>query len=101
MTLPMIPEPILLIYEGMLLLAMGFCLGRVAKGPRAADRMVAVDQLALIVAMFLIAHAVRVGERAFLDIVLVFSVVAFFGTVGLARYLQLNADDDSNEQDKP
>ncbi len=96
----MIPEPILLIYEGMLLLAMGFCLARIAKGPRASDRMVAVDQLALIVAMFLIAHAVRVGERAFLDIVLVFSIVAFFGTVGLARYLQVTSDD-SNDQDKP
>lgn len=96
----MIPEPILLLYEAMLLLAMGFCLARIAKGPRASDRMVAVDQLALIVAMFLIAHAVRVGVSAFLDVVVVFAIVAFFGTVGLARFLQVESDK-SDDHDKP
>ena len=84
----MIPESILTIFEIIMLFAIAICAIRMAIGPTAADRMVAVDLLALLVAFLLIGHAIRHRDEALLDVVLVFSVLAFFGTVSLARYLQ-------------
>lgn len=94
----MIPESVLLIFEIMLLIAIGLAVARMAKGPHASDRMAAVDLLSLLVALFLIAHAIRMGEEALLDVVLVFSVIVFFGTVGLARYLQREVDEPEDDQ---
>ena len=84
----MIPEYILNIFDGMLLLSLGLCVWRMAIGPTAADRMVAIDLLGLLAAVLMISHAIRSEDESVLDVVLVFSVVAFFGTVALARYLQ-------------
>jgi multicomponent Na+:H+ antiporter subunit F len=82
----------LVIFEILLFVSMVLCLGRIAIGPTAADRMVAVDLLGLLVAVLMISHAIRSGDEAILDIVVVFSVIAFFGTVGLAHYLQRESD---------
>lgn len=96
----MIPEFVSLIFELLLFTSMVLCLLRIAKGPTAADRMVAVDLLGLMVAVLMISHAIRSGEETVLDIVLIFSVVAFFGTVALARYLQVNPDNQNQNQKK-
>jgi multicomponent Na+:H+ antiporter subunit F len=93
----MIPSAIITIFEILLITSMTLCLVRMVIGPSAADRMVAVDLLGLLVVLLMISHAIRSGDEAMLDIVLVFSVVAFFGTVALARYLQRESDDFSNQ----
>ena len=88
-----IPDLVLTIFESALFISMFLCIWRMAIGPTAADRMVAIDLLGLLVAVLMISHAVRTGDESVLDIVLVFSVVAFFGTVALARHLQREADE--------
>lgn len=94
----MIPDFILTIFELMIFVSIGLCVTRMALGPSVADRMVSIDLLGLLVALLLLAHAIRSGDEAFLDVVLVFSIVAFFGTVALARYLQREVDEPSDKK---
>lgn len=89
----MIPPTVSLLFEITLFAAMVLCLLRVAAGPTAADRMVAIDLLGLLAAVLMISHAIRSGDESVLDVVLIFSIVAFFGTVALARYLQRQTED--------
>lgn len=89
----MIPTPVITIFEILLFASMVLCLLRMARGPSAADRMVAIDLLGLLVAVLMISHAIRSDDEAILDVVLIFSVIAFFGTVALAHYLQRESDE--------
>lgn len=89
----MIPSVIITLFEVTLFVAMTLCILRMIKGPSVADRMVAIDLLALLVALLMVAHVIRSGEEAIFDVVLVFSLIAFFGTVTLARYLQRESDE--------
>lgn len=89
----MIPSVVVLIFEVTLCVSILLCLLRAARGPAAADRMVAIDLLCLLVALLMLAHAVRMKDEFVVDVVLVFAVVAFFGSVALAHYLQREADE--------
>jgi len=89
----MIPDYVVNIFDGMLLASVALCACRMAIGPTAADRMVAIDLLGLLAAVVMLSHAIRVVDESVLDVVLVFSIVAFFGTVALARYLQRQTDE--------
>jgi multicomponent Na+:H+ antiporter subunit F len=88
-----IPSIVITLFDILVLISMALCLARMARGPSAADRMVAIDLLGLLVVMLMISHGIRASDEAVLDIVLVFSVIAFFGTVALARYLQKESDE--------
>lgn len=89
----MIPDWVINVFDGMLLVSLALCVWRMAIGPSAADRMVAIDLLGLLAAVLMLSHAVRSNDEAVLDVVLVFAMVAFFGTVALARYLQRQSDE--------
>lgn len=58
---------------------------RLFRGPTAADRILAIDLLAVITAAAVVLHAMAEGEPVFLDVVVVLGVIVFFGTVALAR----------------
>ena len=75
-------------FEILLLVAMAFAVYRLFRGPGPADRMVAVDLLGIFFCAIVAAHAIRTGEESMLDVVLVFSIIAYFGTVAVARHLQ-------------
>ncbi|RPH95616.1 MAG: multiple resistance and pH regulation protein F [Lysobacterales bacterium] len=70
-----------------LLLCCGFCLYRIANGPTAADRMVAIDILGTVVVGFVAIIAALSGKAYLLDVALVWALVAFIGTLALAKYL--------------
>ncbi len=70
-----------------LLLCCGACLYRIAHGPSAADRMVAIDILGTVVVGF-VAIIMAVTAKAYLlDIAMLWALVSFLGTLALARYL--------------
>lgn len=94
----MIPEGILITFDVLLFVSLVLCMGRLVLGPSVADRMVAVDLLGMLVALLLVSHAIRVKDEALLDVVLVFSVIAFFGTVAIARYLQRELDEPRDDK---
>lgn len=60
---------------------------RLFRGPSAADRILAIDLLAVITGAAVLLYVLVSGERVFLDVVVVLGVIVFFGTVALARTL--------------
>jgi multicomponent Na+:H+ antiporter subunit F len=84
--------------NGLVLLLLGASIVltvlRLLRGPSLADRAMALDLLGLVVAGIILAVAAEYGHPGLLDIVLVFAVVGFFGTVALARYLEVRRLDD-------
>lgn len=72
---------------GLLLMGMVLVLGRLALGPRAADRVVAIDLLTVMVLAFLVVAVIHSGEKSFLDVAIAFACIAFLGSIALARFL--------------
>lgn len=61
---------------------------RIIRGPQKADRIIALDLLSVLVAAMVALYAVFTGGKVFLDIVIVYALVAFLGTVAFARYIE-------------
>ncbi|MGB5487677.1 MAG: monovalent cation/H+ antiporter complex subunit F [Lysobacterales bacterium] len=70
-----------------LLTCCAMCLYRIANGPTAADRMVAIDILGTVVVGFVAIITAITGKAYLLDIALVWALVSFVGTLALAKYL--------------
>lgn len=60
---------------------------RLLRGPSAADRAVALDAITLISMPIMVGAAVASGRVIYLDVALVYSLLAFLGVMSLARYL--------------
>lgn len=75
----------------VLLISMVLALFRLIKGPAAADRIVALDLISILVVAFMAAYAVFSGETSFLDVAIGYALIAFLGTVALARFLVRSA----------
>jgi multicomponent Na+:H+ antiporter subunit F len=63
------------------------CLYRIANGPTATDRMVAIDILGTVVVGFVAIITAVSGKTYLLDVALVWALVSFVGTLALAKYL--------------
>ena len=70
-----------------LLICCAMCLYRIANGPTAADRMVAIDILGTVVVGFVAILTAVTGREYLLDVALVWALVSFVGTLALAKYL--------------
>jgi multicomponent Na+:H+ antiporter subunit F len=71
---------------------------RLAIGPSGADRVVALDMLAILMVGFAALFAMESGEPSFLDIAIALALVSFLGTVALARYVVAQARREEAEQ---
>jgi multicomponent Na+:H+ antiporter subunit F len=61
---------------------------RLLKGPVLADRVVALDLVSYQSIALMLVYAVYMGQPGFLDVALVLALVAFFGTVAFAGYIE-------------
>jgi multisubunit Na+/H+ antiporter MnhF subunit len=61
---------------------------RLIKGPTAADRMLAADEIDNITCLMLIFYTLYSGRAIFLDIAIVTALLGFISTVFVARYLE-------------
>lgn len=61
---------------------------RVLRGPSLPDRMVALDLVAYLAMGFLATYAVLVGQETYVDAALVLGLLAFLGTLAVARYIE-------------
>lgn len=68
-------------------LAIALAFIRLVRGPDAADRIVALDLISILVVAFLATYSVATGETSFLDVAIAYALIAFLGTVALARLL--------------
>lgn len=72
----------------LLLVSMLLVLIRLWLGPSSADRVVALDLFGVLVVAMLVVLAILYEESANLDVAIAYSLVAFLGTVALARFIQ-------------
>ena len=75
----------------LLLISIILALVRLVKGPAAADRIVALDLISVLIVAFLAAYSIYAGETSFLDVAIGYALIAFLGTVALARFLMRSA----------
>lgn len=71
----------------VLVVSMALTVYRIVRGPKSADRIIALDLLSILVVALVALYAVFAGEESFLDVATAYALVAFLGTVAFARYL--------------
>lgn len=72
---------------GAMFISFAFTVFRLLRGPTFADRVVALDMLALLGIAFIGTIAVATEEYAYLDVAIALALVGFLATVAFARYI--------------
>ncbi len=74
----------------LFLLIMGcfMCLYRVARGPTPPDRAVAIDTIGVMVVGICGIFGIVTGQDFYLNIAIAWALLAFIGTLALAKYLE-------------
>lgn len=74
---------------GIVMMGMGLlcCVWRLCRGPHLADRTIAVDTIGILLVGLVGLFTIRLQTLAFLDAVLVLSLLSFAGTVALSQYI--------------
>ena len=70
----------------LLTLSVIFTFVRLVLGPDPADRIVALDLVSVLMVSYLAALSIYTGEKTFLDVAISYALIAFLGTVALARF---------------
>ena len=60
---------------------------RLYKGPNVADRVIALDLIITIGIGLITAFSIRSGQAMFLDVAMIFALIAFLGTIAFSFYL--------------
>ncbi len=85
-------------------IALIFATIRLLKGPTLADRVVALDLISILLVAILALFALASDVTTYMDAALVLALVAFLGTVALARFMLCTGRDYTKpqpwEQDK-
>lgn len=72
----------------ILLVAACLCLYRISRGPTAADRIVAVDILGILIVGFCAIVSISTGRSWYIDIGIAWALQSFIGTLALAKCLE-------------
>lgn len=71
----------------ILLLSAAFCLFRVMLGPTAADRIVAIDTLGILIVGFCAIIGIPTGRLWYIDIGIAWALQSYIATLALSKYL--------------
>jgi multicomponent Na+:H+ antiporter subunit F len=63
-------------------------MARLVKGPTAADRVLALDTMSIIVTAALTLLAYHYQRYIYVDVALIYAVLGFVGVIIIARYLE-------------
>jgi multicomponent Na+:H+ antiporter subunit F len=74
-------------YTGLLICCF-LCLYRIARGPSAPDRTVAIDILGIIIVGFCALYGLATGKDFYLNVALAWALLSFIGTIALAKFLE-------------
>jgi multicomponent Na+:H+ antiporter subunit F len=64
------------------------CLYRVAAGPTAPDRTVAIDALGTLTVGFCVLLTLFTGQEFYLNVAISWALLSFVGSIALAKYLE-------------
>jgi len=70
-----------------LVAAMGCCVTRMVRGPRAQDRVLGFDALYVCAMLLLLTFGIRTGSTLYFEAALVISLLGFVSTIALAKFL--------------
>ncbi|MFV0414945.1 MAG: monovalent cation/H+ antiporter complex subunit F [Chthoniobacterales bacterium] len=87
---PIVSTIVFLLLSGAFLLT----LIRLLTGPTLSDRVIALDLLGVVIVGIIAANMLKSGETFYLDVLVVFGILIFFGTVAFARYIEKRFQDD-------
>lgn len=73
--------------QGLLTLAMACALYRMLRGPRAQDRVLALDTLYVNATILLLTFGIRTGSTLYFEAALVIALLGFVSTAALAKFL--------------
>jgi len=71
----------------LLLLAMGMVVVRMASGPRAQDRVLALDALYVNAMLLLLSIGIRTGSMHYVEAGLIIALLGFAGSAAFAKFL--------------
>lgn len=71
----------------LLAAAIVLCLYRIVTGPSTPDRLIALDVAGICSMGIMALLAIRYDEELYLDLALVFALIAFVGIVSIAKFL--------------
>jgi len=80
---------VLRVAEAMLALAMVCAVIRLLRGPRAQDRVLALDTLYVDAMLLMLTFGMREATALYIEIALVIAMLGFVSTAALARFLLL------------
>ncbi len=72
----------------VIILAIIFAAIRGIKGPTASDRIIALDNLTIIITAGLVLLSLFFERYIYLDVALIYGVLSFIGVLTLARYIE-------------
>lgn len=72
----------------VLVLAIAITTIRLLRGPGLANRVVALDVMAVLGASLTAVFAIHFKQRLFLDVTIILALVSFVGTVAFAYYVE-------------
>jgi len=76
------------VYLTLIAIATLLSMYRVFRGPTTVDRLVAVDIMTTITAGLMVLFALYYQRMIFLDVALVYAILAFGGVIAFARYME-------------
>ncbi len=79
---------ILLLVIGVIFLATAGCIIRALLGPTSSDRVVAIDSLSSLMVAALVILGVHYQAVIYLDVALIYALLAFIGTLSISKYLE-------------
>lgn len=80
------------IVTGILLTAATFlCLYRAVMGPSAADRVVSINIIGTKTVVIIALVSLVFHQEFFLDVALVYALISFVATIGIAKYMEKGA----------
>lgn len=77
-------ERILIASSLFLSITIVFCMIRAIKGPLAADRLIAVNVIGTKTIVLISLISFVLNETYFIDVVLVYALISFIGSIGIA-----------------
>jgi multisubunit Na+/H+ antiporter MnhF subunit len=77
---------------GILTLAIFLGLVRLARGPSVIDRIMAFDLITTCAVGMIVLLSIRWSTPLYIDVILIFSLLGFFGTVAFVCYLSRTHD---------
>lgn len=61
---------------------------RAMAGPTAGDRVVAINMISTKITTVIVLCALFLGEKAYVDVALIYAMISFITTVSVAKYLE-------------